>query len=168
MHTEEKGLRAELPNIIADFNADVELTPELMKARRQRICDLEEAVKSLPDSFGPDEINDGKLSHFFGTKVYCRQLFIPKNNLIVSKIHRGETVNIIAKGTISVISEDGYKTYKGPYVFVSKPFTKRVVIAHEDTWWITSHGTEKTDLQEVEDELIAKDFTELMQLEEGL
>lgn len=150
-----------LQDTIVDFSRDVEVTPELVQSRRERIVALEHALQTVPGAQGMDEYNEGKINHYFGTGVYGRELFIPKGSVIVSKIHRGRTFNVIAVGKISVISPDrGYNTYEGPFCFVSEPYTKRVVIAHEDTLWITSHGTDKVDLNEVEDEIIAKDFSE--------
>jgi hypothetical protein len=35
------------------------------------------------------------------------------------------------------------------------------VYAHEDTVWVTVHLTNSTDLAEIEEEIIAKDFAEL-------
>ena len=148
-------------NVMADFSSDTELSPELIQSRRNRILQLQEAIESLPDSFGPDKINEGKLQHHFATGVYGRELFIPKGNLIVSKIHKGKTLNVIASGRIAVICPNhGYNVFEAPYCFVSNPLSKRVVIAIEDTLWITAHGTHKTDLNEIEDEIIAKDFAE--------
>jgi hypothetical protein len=155
-----------LRHTIADFSKDLELTPELLKDRRARICQLEEAMSSLPNSYDMKQGNEGKIQHHFATGVYGRELFIPAGNIIVSKIHRGKTFNVIAMGEISVICpHNGYNTYQGPYCFVSEPYTKRIVISHTDVLWVTSHGTDKTDLEEVEEEIIAKDFTELNQLE---
>lgn len=156
-----------LEAIIADFSADVELTPEIRRDRRARICELEKAMETLPNSYGMKEFNEGRVKHHFATGVYGRELFIPAGNLIVSKIHRGKTFNVLVSGVISVISEEGYHTYTAPQVFVSGPFTKRVGIAHEDTVWVTSHGTNETDLDKIEEDIIAKDFTELNQLEES-
>jgi len=150
---------------IADFSSDAELTPALREERRNRICQLEQAMVGLKDSCGMKEFNEGRVRHHFGTGVYGRELHIPADNVIVSKIHRGKTMNIITQGIISVISETGFHTYEAPYVFVSDPFTKRVVISHEYTIWVTAHGTDKTDLEEIESEIIAKDFTELNQIE---
>ena len=151
----------ELNRIIADFSPDVALTPAIRDHRRSRILQLEAALHSVEGSFGVEEINRDKLTHHFAGGVYGRELFIPANTMIVSKIHRAKTLNIIAQGVISVISEQGIHTYQAPHVFVSEPFTKRVVISHEDTLWVTAHGTYETDLLKVEDAVIAKDFTEL-------
>jgi hypothetical protein len=153
---------------IADFSRETELTPELLQSRRERIMDLEKALTAVPGSYGMKEFNEGKIKHFFASGVYGRELFIPKGNVIVSKIHRAKTFNVIAQGVISVICPtNGFNTYEGPFCFVSEPFTKRVVIAHEDTLWITSHGyTGSENLDDVEAAIIAKDFEELKFLKE--
>lgn len=162
--SEEKNSHAlcieAIQSAVTDFSREAELTPELLQDRRDRIVALEEAMKSLSGSYDMHEFNEGKIHHHFGTGVYGRELFIPAGNVIVSKIHRGKTFNVIAKGKIAVICPHrGYNVYEGPHCFVSEPFTKRIVIAIEDTLWITSHGTDKTDLDEVEEEIIAKDFS---------
>lgn len=151
-----------LTSMITDFSNQTELTPELVESRRERILVLEDAMKQLPASYDMKEFNEGKVHHHFATGVYGRELFIPKGNVIVSKIHKAKTFNVIASGRIAVICpHKGYNVYEGPHCFVSEPFTKRVVIALEDTLWITSHGyTGSEDLDKVEDEIIAKDFSE--------
>lgn len=153
---------------VTDFSRDVEVTPALIESRRERILDLERAMQSIPDSYNMKEFNEGKIHHHFATGVYGRELFIPKGNVIVSKIHRGKTFNVIASGRIAVICPHrGYNVYEGPHTFVSEPFTKRIVIALEDTLWITSHGyTGNEDLDEVEETIIAKDFSEAKLLTE--
>jgi len=155
-----------LQQVIVDFSADEVLTTELKQERRKRICELEAALTSIPDSYSMEEFNPGKVTHYHATGVYGRELFIPAGQVIVSKIHKGKTFNIITEGVISVISEIGYHTYTAPHIFVSDPFTKRVVISHEDTTWVTAHGTDKTDIDEIENEIIAKDFSELNLIEE--
>lgn len=158
-----EGLVETLKGAIADFSRETEVTPEVLQSRRDRIVALEEALSTLPDSYGMAEFNEGKINHHFATGVYGRELFIPAGNIIVSKIHRGKTFNVIAKGRIAVICPNrGYNVYEGPFCFVSEPFTKRIVIALEDTLWVTSHGTDETDLDRVEEAIIAKDFTEAL------
>jgi len=150
-----------LDSVIADFSSDLNPTPELKAERRSTICELERRMTSLDNTYAMEEFNEGKIKHHFATGVYGRELFIPEGQVIVSKIHKGKTFNIITEGMVSVISEMGFHTYTAPYVFVSDPYTKRVVITHMDTIWVTAHGSDKTDLQDIEDEIIAKDFSEL-------
>lgn len=150
-----------LNKMITDFSNGAELTPELLNDRRAKIVMLEDAMKRVPCALDMDAFNVGKINHHFGTGIYGRELFIPAGNIVVSKIHKGKTFNVIAKGKISVICPtNGFNTYEGPYCFVSDELTKRVVIAHEDTLWITSHGTNATNLDEVESEIISKDFND--------
>lgn len=154
---------------LADFSNDVELTKEVIEHRRKRICDLERALCQLPKSKNMEEFNAGRVCHHFGTGVYGRELFIPAGQVIVSKIHRGKTMSVIAQGAITIISEEGSKTVEAPYVFVSPPFTKRVVVSHTDVVWVTAHENfeDSEDLEEIESRIIAKDFTELNQIEGG-
>lgn len=153
--------KVELEKMIADFSNNAEVTPVLLTERRDRILQLEAAMIQIPESYNMEQFNPGKIKHHFGSGVYGRELFIPAGNVIVSKIHRGKTLNVIAQGRISVIDpEKGFNTYEAPYVFVSSPMTKRIVIAHEDTLWITSHANpnDVEDLLEVENITIAKNF----------
>jgi hypothetical protein len=48
-------------------------------------------------------------------------------------------------------------------VIKSKPGIKRVGYAHEDTVWITVHPTDETDLDKLEENLIAKSFDEVLE-----
>jgi hypothetical protein len=43
---------------------------------------------------------------------------------------------------------------------VSEPGTKRAVYAETDVVWTTIHPTEETDLEKIEEEVIAKTFQE--------
>lgn len=154
-------LQVLLDQTVVDFSKDADLTPELLQTRRSRIMKLQHAMEQLPAAVGPDEYNEGNITHHFATGVYGRELHIKKGSLIVSKIHKAKTFNIIAKGTIAVICPNhGYNVYEAPTCFVSNPLSKRVVVAIEDTLWITAHGTYKTNLDEVEEEIISKDFTD--------
>lgn len=167
METEENKLQI-VHDMIADFSKQASLTPELLQNRRERILQLEQALSQHPDSLTMDEYNPGNIRHHFGSGVYGRELFLHKDTVVVSKIHKKKTLNVIAKGCVSVIDPtNGYNTYEAPYVFVSEPMTKRVVIAHEDTIWITSHANENDseDLLEIEDKTIALKFDNLNEIE---
>lgn len=153
----------DLNNIVANFDNQAVLTPELINDRRKRLLELELSLGTIPGSYEMEEFNKDKIKHHFGTGVYGRELFIPAGNVIVSKIHKGKTLNVIAKGKITVICpHKGLNTYIGPFCFVSEPFTKRVVIAHEDTLWITSHENQNNsqDLNEIEKNIIAENFND--------
>jgi len=159
----------QLKAIITDFSKDVELTPEVLVARRARISELAQAMTTVPEGIDMKEYNEGRINHHFSGRVYGRELFLPEGLVVMSKIHRLSTLNTIAMGAVTVISEEGVSDYSGPITFVSKPFTQRLVIVHADTIWVTSHmlSQETTDLEVIENEVIAKDFSELNQISGG-
>lgn len=98
------------------------------------------------------------LVHHFAHDVYGRELHIPKNCRLTGKIHRHSCINVILKGRITVVTEEGEVMVKAPQVIISPPGTKRGGFAHEDTIWMTFHHTEQTDPAKVEDEVIAESF----------
>ena len=103
---------------------------------------------------------DIPLKHTFSKNVYAREITIPKGSIIIGKIHKYQNMNIISKGEVSFFSIDGAVRVKAPYTFVASPGVKRVIVAHEETVWTTIHGTSETDLDKLEDEFIAKDYSE--------
>lgn len=93
---------------------------------------------------------------YFSKGVYAREIFIPKGTVITGKIHKFTNLNIMSQGEMSVLTEDGIKRVKAPFTIVSPPGTRRVAYAHEDTIWTTIHGTEKTNVDEIEAEFVAQ------------
>lgn len=101
------------------------------------------------------------LTHRFADGVYAREIFLPAGTVVVGKIHKFGHLNVITKGKCIVLTEFGVETLEAPYTFISKPGTKRVVGAIEDTVWTTFHGVGKeTDLGEIEKQIICKTFEE--------
>src|SRR5580765_3612102 len=95
--------------------------------------------------------------HHFADGMYCRVLPRPKGAVIVGKVHKREHLYICAKGSVEVRSETGVFTLHAGDVVVSKPGTKRAVLALEDSVCLTVHRTDSTDLETIEEELIEPD-----------
>lgn len=93
--------------------------------------------------------------HYFAHGLYAREITIKAGTLLTGKIHRTEHLNIISRGRIIVWTEDGMREVSAPFTMVSRPGTKRVGYAIEDTVWTTIHATEERDLEKLEIELIA-------------
>lgn len=108
------------------------------------------------------------VKHHFAHHSYAREITIPAGTLATGKIHKYSQINIIAKGDVSVTTENGVLRIKAPYVLVSPPGTKRAVFAHKETVWITVHGTDETDVEKIEQKFIAKDSTEYLEFREKL
>ena len=122
---------------------------------RNWIALLESEMSSLPQLEIP-------LKHYFSKGVYAREISIKAGSLIVGKIHRHKNMNILTKGYVSVLSTDGVVKLKAPCSpFVASAGVKRVIYAHEDSVWLTIHGTHETDLEKIENEFIAQSYEEV-------
>jgi hypothetical protein len=106
---------------------------------------------------------DIKTTHHFAPGVYMREIFIPKGTTLVGKIHKTEHMNILSQGDITVWTDSGMKRLLASTVIKSQPGIKRVGYAHEDSVWITVHPTEETDLEKLEEILIAKNFDDVLE-----
>jgi quercetin dioxygenase-like cupin family protein len=95
--------------------------------------------------------------HQFSPGMYMRRLFRPAGTLIVGKVHKEPHFFLCAKGEIIAWTESGMKRLQAGDVIESKPGTKRVTLAVTDAIGITIHRTDKTDLDEIEAELIEPD-----------
>ena len=99
--------------------------------------------------------------HFFSSGMYCRRVYRPAGTLIVGKVHKEPHFFLCAKGEIIAWTESGMKRLQAGDVVECKPGTKRVTLAVTDAIGITIHRTDKTDLDEIEAELIEPDTTAL-------
>lgn len=96
---------------------------------------------------------DLDVEHFHGDGLYGRQLFIPAGTLAVGKVHKGRHLTVVL-GDVSLLTSQGMKRMEGWNVLVDEPGIKRAAFAHKDTVILTVHATEKTDLHDIEDEII--------------
>jgi len=124
---------------------------------RRRIVHLEQEMREYNAANGLEE-PDMPLFHAFAPGAYARTIFIPKGTLVVGKIHKHAHLNILIRGTVSVATEEGPVVLQAPRVMTSKAGTKRVVYTHEHTLWTTIHLTDKTNLDEIESEIIAPSY----------
>ena len=95
--------------------------------------------------------------HYFRPGMYCRKLIRPAGTLIVGKVHKEPHFFLCAKGEIIAWTENGMRRLKEGDIIESEPGTKRVTLAVVDSIGITVHRTDKTDLDEIEAELIEPD-----------
>ena len=95
--------------------------------------------------------------HFFSPGMYCRRVFRPAGTLIVGKVHKLPHFFLCAKGEIIAWTENGMKKLQAGDVVESKPGTKRITLATVDSIGITVHKTDKTELDDIEAELVEPD-----------
>ena len=133
----------------------------LQLGRREAILRLQDAIISEGRDVGPASC---PVKHHFAPGSYGREMTLPAGLVVVGKIHKHAHINVISKGRVQVFTEqEGVLELAAPYTFVSSPGTKRVVHVLEETVWTTVHVTDKTDLAEIEREVIATDFMEVEQ-----
>lgn len=126
---------------------------------REEIMDLQDRLSSAVAQ-GQFKEPEMPLRHIFTDGAYARELTMPAGSVVIGKIHKHAHLNFITKGKVAVVTEFGKEVYTAPYTFVSEPGTKRVVYILEDTVWTTVHVTPETDLEKIEDYVIAKSFEE--------
>ena len=124
---------------------------------RHKLYKLQASIGELPEI-------DCPLQHVFAPGAYARTIFIPKGAVLVGKIHKHQHLNILSQGVVTVMTETGgLETLYGPVTMSSQPGTKRAVYAHTNVVWTTIHLTNETDLDKIEEEVIAKTFQEYEQ-----
>ncbi|WP_321842686.1 hypothetical protein [Burkholderia cepacia] len=131
------------------------LDPALPRDMRARVEVLESQIEKLPQAECP-------VRHIFAPGIYAREMTIPAGVVLTGAVHRTEHLNIVSKGRITVSTDDGMKEVCAPFTFVSKPGTKRVGYAHEETVWTTIHATTTTDLDQLVEELTESTAQQLL------
>jgi len=123
------------------------------------------SIMALQDELLAAEQVDCPVTHHFAPSVYAREIFMPAGSVVVGKIHKHAHLNIISKGKVIVSTEFGKKELVAPCTFVSEAGTKRAVYIVDDCIWTTIHPTEETDLEKIEDHVIAKDYDTLLEFQ---
>lgn len=121
-------------------------------ASRDLLLAFQKKVGEIPNQINPP------LKHYFAPGLYAREIHMSAGDCVVGKIHKHAHVNNISKGRVLVTTEFGKSELVAPCQFVSEPGTKRAVLVLEDCIWTTYHPTDKTDLDDIEEEVIAKSF----------
>lgn len=76
----------------------------------------------------------------FAPGLYLREFRMPAGSLVVGKTHRHAHPMLVTKGRAIVVSVFGRQVVEAGHVSISQPGAKRVVLALEDTVFITVHA----------------------------
>jgi hypothetical protein len=126
---------------------------------REGILDIERKITEIPGATFGDDV--APLDHIFGDGLYIRKIVMPAGMLLTSKIHKKDHPYFIMEGLVTVLTDEGETTIKAPFAGMTKAGTKRVIYVHERTVWITVHAISKTNLKDIEEEIISKTFDEV-------
>lgn len=121
---------------------------------RERVNALQALMVQMPQA-------ELQTFHYYADGMYARVVPRAKDTLIVGKVHLREHFYIVAQGRVRVTGGDEVVDLVAPAIVVSAPGTKRAVLALEDSVCLTVHRTDKTDLAEIEAELVEPDDSAL-------
>lgn len=113
-------------------------------------------VRDLADSIADMPQLDIEPEHLFAPGIYVRILRMPADSFIVSKIHKTEHFVLALDGRATVLIDGELEEIVGPKLMKTYPGTQRALYINEDATWITFHPTHETDLDRIEQELIAE------------
>lgn len=118
---------------------------------RGKVEALQEAISAMPQ-YQPET------KHYFHAGMYCREVFRHKDVLVVGKVHKKEHFYLIVSGTVVITDGSGEAVeVTGPTLLLSKPGTKRAVLALTDTVCMTFHVTDAVTVEDAETELVEED-----------
>lgn len=98
-----------------------------------------EKILKLQQAMLPLQSEQPEPKHFFAPGMYLRELTVPAGMLIVGKIHKHTHFLMVLNGKAEVISEFGRMTVEAGHISISPAGVKRVVLALEDTQFVTVH-----------------------------
>lgn len=127
-----------------------EVIEQIKVPSKEQINKLQHEIMRMPQA-------ELQTEHYFADGMYCRKLIRPEGTVIVGKVHKKEHFFLCASGEIIAWTEKGMKHLKAGDVVESKSGTKRVTYALTNAIGITVHKTDKTDLDDIEAEIIEPD-----------
>jgi len=95
------------------------------------------------------------VEHHWADGIYGREMVAEADSLVVGKVHRQATLNVLLEGEITVTTPQGLRRICAPAVFTSPAGTKKVGYAHTRVRWLNVHPTRLTDLAAIESKFIA-------------
>lgn len=126
---------ASLLQLAQEFGRDVERIEQFMLSEQQVECPV---------------------IHRYGPGVYIRELKIPAGTLAVGHHQNFEHTNIMLKGRVTMLHDDGSTTeLVAPALFIGKP-GRKIGYIHEDMVWLNVYATTEQDVTKLEDMFITK------------
>ncbi len=96
--------------------------------------------------------------HVISGGMYARTITIPADTVLTGAAHKTDHL-CVSMGDIEVLTDDGPKRLTGLHVLATKAGVKRAGYTHGPTRWTTICRTDRTDVQDAEDELVERPET---------
>jgi mannose-6-phosphate isomerase-like protein (cupin superfamily) len=141
---------SELPVAHSSMDEETMLTVSVNHEVQAQAAELptREKIQRLQEAMLPMQSKQPEPRHFFAPGMYLRELVVPAGMLMVGKIHKHEHFLLVLKGRAEVISEFGRVVVDAGHISISPAGVKRVVLALEDTQFVTVH-VNKEDSQDL-------------------
>jgi len=97
-------------------------------------------------------------THYMVDGLYAREITLLKGTLAIGEIHKKGQINVISKGLLYILTEEGVRKVCGGTTFIGYPGAKRAAYVLEDTTWVTISPTRETDMVKIREDLIADTF----------
>lgn len=128
---------------------------EVSMTTREKVFEIEKHIKEMPQVVITPV-------HHFSPGVCVREITIPAGTVLTGEIHKYTHLNILTKGDMSVLTEDGIVRVQAPFTVLSPPGTKRVAYTWTECVWTTILPTDLTDIAQLEDHFIARTEAEYL------
>lgn len=99
------------------------------------------------------------INHHFSAGVYAKETHIPAGNVLVQHKHKFSHMSILASGSIELMVDGERKIIHAPACLTIEADKHHGVKSITDVVWYCIHATECTDLNEIDEVLIAPSNT---------
>ena len=114
----------------------------------EAVLALQERLLALPQI-------DCPITHHWADGQYGREMHLRSGELVIGKMHRYSTLNILLEGEIGIgMPGEAPELMQAPRVFVSEANCKKVIIAVTDARFIVLHPTKLRDVAAIEQKFI--------------
>lgn len=114
----------------------------------QSVRELEAEMEKMPQV----DMQSQTLVH---GKMAARAIVIPAGSLVTGVLTNLDNISVLF-GDATVTTEAGPVRLTGCNILPASAGFKRAVLAHADTWWVTIHHTELTDVEDIENEMTSE------------
>ena len=162
------GKLQKMPNFGIGKNFETAVTK--LENDLKSIADGENIIAGTKDKPIVSDNDQIPIDHFFMDGVYIRKMTMYQGYIVIGAIHKHRHMCFLLEGHLSVASSSGVKEYIAPCYIISEPGEKRILYAHEDSYWYNTHKNPDNieDVQELEKQIVALSYEEYKKYKDGL
>jgi quercetin dioxygenase-like cupin family protein len=118
--------------------------------------DNRDGIVKLIEELSKLEQADMPVKHTFFNGQYIREMSAPAGTFIIGHFHKFKEINVCTKGKLALIKGPGeFEIVEAGALFIAEPGRKMAYVL-EDMSWANIVVTDKTDIEEIENEFFDK------------